>query len=69
MSGTLLEDLCTFIIIFHLIFFRMRTVSDKISGNLRENQNTTFVFNNVFTKTVLIRRQRGKTLYCRAEPR
>ena len=39
--GTLHEDLRAFMIIFRLIFPRMRNVSDK---SCRENQNTHFVF-------------------------
>jgi hypothetical protein len=34
------ETLCTFIIIFRLIFLRMRNVLDQ---NYRENQNTFYV--------------------------
>jgi len=42
--GTLCEDLCAFMITSHS-FLRMRNVSHK-SG--RENQNTHFMFNNIF---------------------
>ena len=42
--GTLCEDLYTFMVTSHA-FLRMRNVSHK---NGRENQNTHFMFNNVF---------------------
>jgi hypothetical protein len=45
MTGTLHEDLCTFIIILRSVLFRMINVLDK---NCRENQNTHFMFNNAF---------------------
>jgi hypothetical protein len=48
-NGTLHEDLCTFVIISRWILLRMRNVSDK---SCRENQNTHFMFNNVFPKIV-----------------
>jgi hypothetical protein len=35
-TGTLHEDICTFMTISRIVFLRMRTVSDKIC---RENQN------------------------------
>jgi hypothetical protein len=41
MSGTLHEDLCTFMIISRLILLRMRNVTDK---SYREDQNTHFIF-------------------------
>ena len=40
-------DIHTYIIMSHLIFLRMRNVSDKIC---RENQNTHFVFSNFFPR-------------------
>jgi len=43
MTATLQEDQCTYMIISHSVFLRMRNVSDK---NCRENQNTHFIFNN-----------------------
>jgi hypothetical protein len=43
--GTLLEDLCTFVIVFYSVLLGMRNVSGKIH---RENPNTHFVFNNFF---------------------
>jgi hypothetical protein len=46
-NGTLHEDLCTFMTIYRWILLRMRNVSDK---SCRENQNTHFMFNNVFPK-------------------
>ena len=48
-TGTLHEELCTFMAISRLILLRMRNVSDK---SCRENQNTHFVFSNIFTKIV-----------------
>ena len=36
-------------IIYHTFLLRMRNVSDKICS---ENQNTLFVFNNIFPKIV-----------------
>jgi hypothetical protein len=44
-TGTLHEDVSTFLTIFRWILLRMRNVLDK---NCRENQNTGFMFNNVF---------------------
>ena len=46
---TLHEDHYTFFIISRSILLRMRNVSDK---SCRENQNTHFVFNDLFSKTV-----------------
>ena len=40
-TGTLHEDLCTFVLVFHWILLRMRNVSDK---SCRGYQNTHFVF-------------------------
>jgi hypothetical protein len=48
-NGTLHEDICTFMIISRWIILRMRNVSDT---SCRENQNTHFVFSNVFPKIV-----------------
>jgi hypothetical protein len=48
-TGTLHEDHQTFFIISRLILLRMRNVSDK---SCRENQNTHFMFSNVFPKIV-----------------
>jgi hypothetical protein len=45
MTGTLLEDLWTFMIVSRLVFLRMRNVADKCC---RENRNTHFVFNIFF---------------------
>jgi len=53
------KDLCTFIIISRSILLRTRNVSNK---NCRENQNTHFMFNNVFFKIVPIMRPCGKIL-------
>ena len=43
--GALHEDVCIFMIISCLILLRMRSVLDKSCG---ENQNTHFMFNNLF---------------------
>jgi hypothetical protein len=45
MTGTLHEDLCTFVIISQSFLLRMRNVSDK---SWRENQDTYFMFSNFF---------------------
>jgi len=50
--GTLHEDQNTFLIKSRCILLRMRNVSDK---SCRENQNTRFVFDNVFPKIVPLR--------------
>jgi hypothetical protein len=47
-TGTLHEDLCTFMIISRWILLRMRNISDK---SFTENQNTHFIFNNFFRKS------------------
>ena len=44
-TGTLQEDLSTFIVISFSVLLRIRTVSDK---SCRESQNTRFMFNNSF---------------------
>jgi hypothetical protein len=44
-TGTLLEDLCKFMVIFLWIMFRMRNGLDK---SCTENQTTDFMFNNFF---------------------
>jgi len=49
-TGTLREDLCTFIIISRRILLRMRNVSDEI---WRENQNTHFVLNIFFPPKIV----------------
>jgi hypothetical protein len=48
-TGTLHEDLCTFMIISRWFLLRIRNVSDK---SCRENQNTHFISNNFFPKIV-----------------
>ena len=48
-TGTLHEDVSTFMTISRWILLRMRNVSNK---SYRENQNTHFIFNNVFPKIV-----------------
>jgi hypothetical protein len=45
MTATLHEDQYTFLIILGSVLFRMRNTSGK---RCRENQNTHFMFNNVF---------------------
>ena len=47
MTGTLHEDVSTFLTISRLILLKMRNVLDK---SCRENQNTHFMFNNFFPK-------------------
>jgi hypothetical protein len=47
MTGTLHEDLGTFMIVSHSVLLRMRNVSDK---SFRENQNTHFMNNNLFSE-------------------
>jgi len=44
MTGTLREDLCTFMIIWRWILFRMRNVSQKVVKKIK----THFMFNNSF---------------------
>ena len=44
-TGTLLEDQYSFVIISRSVLLRMRKVSDK---NCRENHNSHFMLNNVF---------------------
>ena len=46
--GTLYEDLCTFTIISHRILLKMRNFSEK---PCRENQNTHFIFHNIFPES------------------
>jgi hypothetical protein len=48
-TGTLHEDVCTFMLISRWILLRMRNASDK---RCTENQNTHFMFNNFFPKIV-----------------
>jgi hypothetical protein len=47
-TGTLREDLCTFMIISRSFLFIMRNVSDR---NCRETQNREFILNYVFRKS------------------
>jgi len=49
MTGTLHEDLCTFMIIYRSNLLRTRNVSDK---SYRQIKNTYFVLNNFFPKIV-----------------
>jgi hypothetical protein len=44
-TGTLHEDLCTFMIMYLSVLLRIRSLSDRIC---RENQNTHFMFNDFF---------------------
>jgi len=53
MTGTVHEDLCTFMTIFCWILHRTRNVWDKI---FRENQNTHFIYNNFCPKIVPLMR-------------
>jgi hypothetical protein len=46
-TGTLHEDMCTFMILSRWILVRVRNVSDK---NCRENENTHFTFSNFFPR-------------------
>jgi hypothetical protein len=50
-TGTLHEDLCTFMIRSRLILLRMRNVPEK---SCRENQNTHFVFHNFFSPKIVL---------------
>jgi hypothetical protein len=45
--GMFHEDVCTFMTISRSILFRIRNVSDE---SCRENQNTSFIFNNLFSE-------------------
>jgi hypothetical protein len=47
-TGTLHEDLCTFVIVSRRILLRMRNVSDK---SCRENKKKKFIFNNFFRES------------------
>jgi hypothetical protein len=58
-TGTLHEDLRTFMTISLWILLRMRNVSDKICG---ENQNTQFMFNNCCPKVLPLMRRCGKNM-------
>jgi len=51
--GSLHEDRYTFLIISRSVLLRMKNVSDK---SCRENQKTTFVFNDRFSEIVPIMR-------------
>jgi len=57
-SGTLHEDLCTFMITSRSFLLRIKTVSDK---SCRGNPNTHFMFNNLFPKIVPVMRKCRKT--------
>jgi hypothetical protein len=46
--GTLLEDICTIMIVSHQVLLRMRNVSDN---SCRENQTTHFMFNKCCPKS------------------
>ena len=50
--GTLHEGLCTFMIIYRLIIFRVRNISDE---RYREDQNTHFMFSNFPRKSCRLR--------------
>ena len=47
MTGTLHEDLCTFVITSRSVLLRMRNIANK---SRRENQNTNFRLNNFFSE-------------------
>jgi hypothetical protein len=59
-KSTLHEDQYIFFIISCWFLLRMRNVSDK---TCRENQNTHFVFSNIFSKIVPFMRYCGKILW------
>jgi hypothetical protein len=48
-TGTLREDICTFMAIILSIPLRMRHILGKVC---RENENTRFIFNNLIPKMV-----------------
>ena len=50
-TGTLHEDICTFMIITRSFLVRMRNFSEKICT---ENQNTYFTFTNFFRGTYVL---------------
>jgi hypothetical protein len=56
-TGTLPEDLCTFMMISRSIIVRMRNVSHK---SCRQNQNTHFIFGNFLLKIVPFMRKCGE---------
>jgi hypothetical protein len=58
--GTLHKDLCIFMIISRSILLRMRNLSHNIC---RENQNTQFMFSNIFPKVAPFMRKCGKIWY------
>jgi len=65
-NGTLHEDHYKFLVISRSILLRMRSVSDKICTG---NQNTHFVFSNVFPKIMSLMRYCGKLMYSAAHHR
>ena len=60
MTGTLLEQLCTFMITSHRIIIRISNTGDEIC---RENHNTHIMSNNYFPKIVSYTRYREKIRY------
>jgi len=50
-NSTLYADRYTLLVTPRSVLLRMRNVSDK---SCRDNQNTHFVFNNIFTKIVIL---------------
>jgi len=50
-TGTLHEDLCTFVVVSFGIILRMRNVADK---SCRENQNTFYIWETFFRKSCLL---------------
>jgi hypothetical protein len=59
-TGTLHEDLCTFMVTSRWILLRMRNIWDKYC---RENQGTHLYSNSFFPKTVSLMRKCGKVWY------
>jgi hypothetical protein len=51
MTGTLHNDVFTFMTIYRLILLRMRNVLDKIC---RETRNTHFIFSNLFPENCTV---------------
>jgi len=61
-TGTLHEDQYTFLIIYYSFLLRMRNVSER---SCRENQNTHFMFNNIFFRKLCLLWDNAEE-YCRA---
>jgi len=52
-TGTLLEDLCAYMIVSCRIPLKMRNISDR---SCRKNQDTCIMFDNFFLKVVMFMR-------------